>query len=64
MAHFKAVTIPYQIIVIMFVTTVLMSNEETEKNCIFGTAMPGHQESLKLRPRPRLPLHTFIIYMV
>ena len=20
-------------------------------NCIFGTAMPGHQESLKLRPR-------------
>ena len=27
-----------------------MSNEETEKNCIFGTARLGNQESLKLRP--------------
>ena len=50
MAYFKAVTIHYKTILI-FVTTVLKSNEETEKNCIFGTAMPGHQESLKLRPR-------------
>ena len=44
MAYFKAVTHLYQRKLIF----VLISNEETEKNCIFGNAMPGDQESLKL----------------
>ena len=49
MADFKALTIHYQRILI-FVKIVLISNEETEKNCIFGSVMPVHQDSLKLRP--------------
>ena len=49
MAYFKAASIHYQIILIV-VTIVVIINEETEKNCIFVSAIPGHQESLKLRP--------------
>ena len=48
MANFKAVIIQYQRIN-KVVTIVLISYEETEKNCIFGTAMLGHQESLKIK---------------
>ena len=44
MAYFKAVTIQYQRKLIF----VLISNEKMEKNCIFGNAMPGDHESLKL----------------
>jgi hypothetical protein len=67
MAYFKARFIHYQRIFII-VTIVLKSNEDTEKNNIFGSAMPGHHDSLKLRPehleqKLRLPLHTFIMYM-
>ena len=61
MVNCKAVTIHYQRILIT-VTTVLISNEETKKNCIFGTAMPGHQESLKLRPRPRVKIDVALTY--
>ena len=49
MAYFKAIFIHYQRIFII-VTIVLKSNEETEKNSNFGSAMPGHHDSLKLRP--------------
>ena len=41
---------PGLLITVLIVTIVLISNEETEKNIIFGSAMLGYQDSLRIRP--------------